>query len=404
MKQNVITHWNITRVPASELMARREKVIQEMAQHSCEAMLFFTAKALQYLAGANFIDTERPLVMILRADGRCAMLVPQLEEEHVPQATIGVDEIYVYSEFPGPKHPMVHLAEILAQMKLDKTNVAADGDGYGAIFGYTGPKISSLCPDMTLHLMPRLLEKLKIKKSAYDISVIKEDARWANFAHALLQEYTRPGLKELDVVSRVTAEATSVMLKTLGPDFVPGGDVQASADYRGQIGKNTYFPHALTNNATFRVGDLLGTRARAHIMGYNSELERCMYIGEPTKEIEFYFQHMLALQEVAFEMIRPGIKCSDVDKEVMRYYEENNLMPYWRHHVGHGLGLGKHEQPFFDCYDDTVIEQGMVFSVEPGLYVKGLGGFRHSDTVHVTADGIEMITYYPRKLEQLSIL
>lgn len=69
-------------------------------------------------------------------------------------------------------------------------------------------------------------------------------------------------------------------------------------------------------------------------------------------------------------------------------------MEYWRHHTGHALGLGKHEQPFFDEHDDTVLEENMVFSVEPGLYVKGLGGFRLSDTVRVTKTGIERITYY----------
>ena len=404
MKKNNISYWNITKIPPKELTARRNRVLAQMEKDGCSAMLFFQAKSLQYLTGANFIDTERPIVMILQADGFVSMLVPQLEAEHIPLAASGVDKIYDYAEYPGPKHPMHHLADILAAMQLDKAQVFADSDGYAAVFGYQGPKISALCPEMKLTLKPRLIEQLKIIKSPYDITVIKEDARWAHFAHALLQEYTRPGLKELDVVSRVTAEATRVMLKTLGPDFSPGGDIQASADYRGQIGANSYYPHALGNNATFRAGDLLTTRARAHMLGCNSELEQCMHIGEPAKEVAFFFDHMLNMQDIAFEMIRPGIRCSDIDKAVFRYYEENGLTQYWRHHVGHAMGLGKHERPFFDSNDDTIIEQGMVFSVEPGIYVKGLGGFRHSDTVHVTENGIEMITYYPRKLEQLLIL
>ena len=154
-----------------------------------------------------------------------------------------------------------------------------------------------------------------------------------------------------------------------------------------------------------QVGDILGSRACTKFigMGYYTELERCMFIGEPTKEMETYFNHICAMQEIAFNTIRPGIKCSDVDKEVRRYYEENNLMPYWRHHTGHALGLGVHERPFFDTNDDTIIEKGMVFSVEPGLYVRGLGGFRHSDTIHVIDGGIERITYYPRDLERLII-
>jgi Xaa-Pro aminopeptidase len=125
-----------------------------------------------------------------------------------------------------------------------------------------------------------------------------------------------------------------------------------------------------------------------------------MFIGEPAREMRSFYKHVTAMQDLAFSIIRPGIPCSLVDKEVTRYYEENGLMEYWRHHTGHALGLGKHEAPFFDSFDDTLIEPGMVFSVEPGLYVKNLGGFRLSDTVLVTGDGIERITYYPREIER----
>ena len=78
-------------------------------------------------------------------------------------------------------------------------------------------------------------------------------------------------------------------------------------------------------------------------------------------------------------------------------------MPYWKHPPGHGIGLRYHEGPFLDSGDHTVLQPGMVLTVEPGLYVAGLGGFRHSDTIAITEDGMEMITYYPRDLESLTI-
>jgi Xaa-Pro dipeptidase len=114
--------------------------------------------------------------------------------------------------------------------------------------------------------------------------------------------------------------------------------------------------------------------------GYHSELERTMIIGPASDEQRRFFEHMKAVQEVAWEALRPGAKCSEVDLAVRRYYEVRDLMPYWKHHTGHGIGLRYHEGPFLDSGDHTVLQPGMVLTVEPGLYVAGLGGFRHSDT------------------------
>jgi Xaa-Pro aminopeptidase len=112
---------------------------------------------------------------------------------------------------------------------------------------------------------------------------------------------------------------------------------------------------------------------------------------------------MKAAQEVAFAAMKPGIKCSEVDTAVRHYYDVNNLMPYWKHHTGHAIGLHYHEGPFLDTGDQTVLQEGMVFTVEPGVYVPELGGFRHSDTVVITADGLEILTYYPRDWPSLVI-
>jgi Xaa-Pro aminopeptidase len=106
---------------------------------------------------------------------------------------------------------------------------------------------------------------------------------------------------------------------------------------------------------------------------------------------------------MAFAAMRPGGRCSDVDRAVRGYFEEHDLMQFWKHHTGHAIGLRYHEGPFLDVGDDTVLAPGMVFTVEPGLYAAELGGFRHSDTVAITEDGIEMMTYYPRDLESLTI-
>ena len=140
------------------------------------------------------------------------------------------------------------------------------------------------------------------------------------------------------------------------------------------------FPHALTANITFQAGDVLVTGASAPVWGYLSELERTMVIGEPSSEQREMFDHMVALQDTAFEAIKPGAKCSDVDRAVRAYYDEHRLWDYWKHHVGHCIGLRYHEGPFLDIGDDTEIKPGMVFTVEPGLvcgWARRVPAFRH---------------------------
>ncbi|NDJ54870.1 MAG: M24 family metallopeptidase, partial [Chloroflexi bacterium] len=145
------------------------------------------------------------------------------------------------------------------------------------------------------------------------------------------------------------------------------------------------------------------TGASAPVWGYHCELERTMVMGPPSDQVRRFFDHMVALQDIAMEYLQPGQLCSDVDTEVRNYYRKHNLMPHWKHHTGHAIGMRYHEGPFLDTGDHTEIKAGMVFTIEPGLYVPNLGGFRHSDTVVVNEDGPEMMTYYPRDLTSLTL-
>ncbi len=128
-----------------------------------------------------------------------------------------------------------------------------------------------------------------------------------------------------------------------------------------------------------------------------------MIIGPASDQQKQMFDHMLALQETAFAVLQPGATCAGVDRTVRAYYKSHDLMPYWKHHTGHSIGLREHEGPFLDAGDTTELLPGMVFTVEPGLYVPELGGFRHSDTVVITDDGVEILTYYPRDRDSLTI-
>ncbi len=168
-------------------------------------------------------------------------------------------------------------------------------------------------------------------------------------------------------------------------------------------GANTALPHGLSSAAGLRRGDVLVTGAGADVGGYNSELERTMIAGEPNAEFVKHFDLMLQLQQTAFDALRPGRTLAEVETEVSAAFKELGLAALQRHHTGHSIGLEGHEAPFIDKGDPTVIEENMVFTIEPGLYVPGLAGFRHSDTIVIRADGCERLTYYARDLDSLIV-
>jgi len=162
-------------------------------------------------------------------------------------------------------------------------------------------------------------------------------------------------------------------------------------------------PHGFVRGHGLQAGDVLVTGASADIDGYHSELERTMIVGEPTAAQERAFDAMLQMQTHAIAALAPGLPVGEVELEVVRLAEELGVRDNLRHHVGHSIGLEGHEAPFLDRGDEAVLEPGMVFTVEPGVYFKELGGFRHSDTVLITESGRRVMTDYPRELRDLVI-
>jgi Xaa-Pro dipeptidase len=385
-----------------EYEERTAALAEHVRERGLSGVVLFDPAYVLYYVGFAFVPTERPIAFALSAAGTGGMLVPRLEREHA-QANALVSQVADYPEYPSELHPLESLRKLLGDMGIDGP-LGADQDGYPWILGYRGPTLTELVGKTPEKITAFVEDQLAIKSPA-EIALIRESSKWGNLAHVLLQRYTRPGLTEVEVSQRASSEATLAMLDAIGPiyraqnPFFDG----ASAGYRGQIGRNAAIPHALTANITFQAGDVLVTGASAPVWGYLSELERTMVIGEPSTRQREMFEHMVALQDIAFAAIKPGARCSDVDRSVRAYYDEHNLWDYWKHHVGHCIGLRYHEGPFLDIGDNTEIKPGMVFTVEPGLYAAGLGGFRHSDTVAVTEDGIEFLTYYPRDLDSLTL-
>ncbi len=390
------------KIAPAEYAARTDTLIAHLERERLAGAVLFDRDHIHYYTGFAFIPTERPIAFLVTAGGRRVLFVPRLEVEHA-EAEAQVDGVEPYREYPDGPHPMQVLRRSLTDLGL-AGRLGADSDGYPWILGYQGPSLSGLDVAEVVPVAAAVEAQMSVKSDA-EIALIRESATWSHLAHRLLQRYTRVGATETEVSLRASQEATLAMVDALGPLYRAQSMfwTGAHAGYRGQIGRQAALPHALATNASFMAGDVLVTGASATVWGYQAELERTLVVGPPSDEQRRFFEHMLALQEVAFAALGPGVPCSEVDGAVRRAFQERDLMPYWRHHTGHGIGLRYHEAPFLDTGDGTLLQPGMVLTVEPGLYVAGLGGFRHSDTVVITLDGMELITYYGRDLESLTL-
>lgn len=393
-------------IGAAEYAERRAQLARTLQDHEIDVMAVFGPTRVAYLTGFFFSATERPIALLLGSGGDVCMFLPEIEVGHFAMQCPDLSSPVTYPEYPGGGsgvHPVRQLGAHLRRQFPRAGRVAADHDGYENRWGYRGPTLSDVL-DAPVAVRLELIDDLRAVKSPAEIALIREACRWGDRAHRLMQDAIRVGSNELMVSHEASLSATREMLAALGESYVPKAREGLPANTMFITGANTAYPHGLHRNTGVRAGDVLVTGAYGTVGGYESELERTMHVGEPTAEFLSYFEAMVAAQDVALQAIRPGRTCASVEAEVRGFIrDELGLDHLVRHHTGHAFGLEGHEHPFIDLDDPTPIREGMIFSAEPGLYVPGLAGFRHSDTVVVTAHGAERLSLYPRDLASLVI-
>ncbi len=392
-----------TALPPAEYAQRLEAVRGKLRETGADAAVWFGATSIGYLTGFHHIQTERPVVLAVTPE-RTAITVPRLEVDRVEQND-RIDVVRSYFDYPGGD-PVETAADLLATDGVE--TVHADADGAPGVMGYEGPALSDFLDVET----QSWVDRMRWAKSAPEVDLIRESARWANLGHRYLAEETTPGAHPVTVSQQASLDASRAMLDTLGDRYVPrtrgGGPVHA-----GYIsGPQTRLPHGHSANRRLERGDVLITGATANVDGYYAELERTMFVGEAGDDHRDYFEVMREAQSIAIERMGPGVELATVDEAVTRYFEEQGVADLAQHHVGHNIGLGAHEPPYIDrgwtthCETrekresaDATMEPGHVYTIEPGIYTDD-AGYRHSDTVAVTEDGTERLTYYPRDIAE----
>ncbi|MFO7837729.1 MAG: Xaa-Pro peptidase family protein [Candidatus Thorarchaeota archaeon] len=393
-----------TRIKPDEHRDRISTLQSNLEEKDIRTFVVLNAKNIFYLSGFSFIPTERPIALIIH-DGEVYAFLPSLEMDHIEDQVPFLAQAFSYYEYPDLTHPMEIFSKVLhEEVNVQPKTVASEAPGFSSYWGYEGPKFEEET-GLKFEILSDIIMDMRVVKEPAEIELMRESAKWASKAHHYLQEYTEVGKNEIDVTIRASSDASDDMVNALGEDYHCTGFsiFPATALYRGQIGPNSYFPHALSRGLTFSEGDTLVTGATSDVYGIQSELERTMFMGEPSSKQRKLFEAVTAAQSAALSAAGPGVECADVDKASRKALEEHGVLELARHHTGHGLGLEGHERPFLDIGSEEVMQPGMIFSCEPGLYARGVGGFRHSDTFVVTDDGIEVLTEYPREMEELII-
>jgi Xaa-Pro dipeptidase len=388
----------------TECKQRIERVRKVLDKRNLDALYLTSSTSIFYLTGYHFISTERPAALIVPVDGAITFLGPLLEEDNIPLKTRLIEDIKTYVDYPGIRHPIEHFADFLKEMGLAKKRLGIDDkSGAAGMWGYEGPPITRKFEAKFVD-MRHLIPSMRLIKSENEIVLMQESSKWANLACSLLQEYACEGMWDVAVGYEASKDTAKIMKKTLGSEYQPLRNVfPVTAYFRGQVGLISAIPHSVATKHMIKKGNVLIGEVSVDVGGYSCELERTMIVGKPSAKQRRYFEVMTRAQKAAVETIREGIKCSEVDKTTFNVFKEAGLAHLVKHHTGHGLGLEGHEKPWLDSGNLEPLKAGMIVSCEPGIYEKSFAGFRHSDTVLVTKEGSETLTYYPTNIDALIV-
>ncbi len=356
---------------------RRQKLRSGLRAAGVDSLLVSATSNVSYLSGFSgdssvlLISPDRDLII---SDGR---FTTQLEREcpglEAQIRSVGEDM-------------NAAVGRTLKSMGLERVGIEAD---FTTVAAYEA--LVQAAPGVALVGMTGQVETLRQIKDEGEISAIREAIGIAERAFLMLRAGLRQGDTEKDV-----ADALEGYLRRCGATGASFPPIVA-------VGGNAALPHARPTEST-RIGDddfvLIDWGATGR--PYKSDLTRVLVTGKVTPKFEAIYGTVLNALERGIAAIRPGVKAHDVDAEARSVIDEAGFGSFFGHGLGHGVGIDIHEAPRIRQGSNVVLEPGMVFTVEPGIYLPGWGGIRIEDDVLVTPDGCEVLSHVPRSLDQLS--
>lgn len=230
-----------------------------------------------------------------------------------------------------------------------------------------------------------VISPLRKVKTPDEVAKIRDACAIADACFTHVQRMIQPGVSEYDL-----ALDMEFFMRRHGAEVA--FDIIAASGWRGSL------PHGRASEKIVEKGDLITFDFGAKKNGYNSDITRTVAVGEPDARQREVYDQVLKAQLAALEMMRPGVRAHDVDARAREVFDAKGMASAFGHGLGHGLGLLVHDAGRLASGSDDVLEQGQVWTVEPGAYFDGWGGVRIEDDVVVTETGIEILTHSPKEL------
>jgi Xaa-Pro aminopeptidase len=231
-----------------------------------------------------------------------------------------------------------------------------------------------------------IVEKLRLIKTDSEIKILKEAAKIADAAFEHILTFIRPGVTELDVSN----ELEFFMRKQ--------GAASSSFDIIVASGYRSALPHGVASQKVIEKGEFVTLDFGAYYQGYCSDITRTIAVGAVSEQLKTIYDTVLQAQLRGMNGIKAGMTGKEADALTRDYIAEKGYGQYFGHSTGHGLGMEVHESPGLSMKSDTILQPGMVVTVEPGIYIANVGGVRIEDDTVITLEGNESLTHSTKEL------
>lgn len=354
-----------------------------LVENDLDGVALVPGPNLAYLTGFPMHTSERPVVAFIDREQGLVLLLPGLEAGRAAGVLGDQVRIASYTDESGPADAFCQAAGLLS---LAGKRYAVE---YLHMRVLELRALEQAAPSASFVSLELDLPDLRIAKDANEIAAMRRAITITEEALSLLISEAVTGLTERQIATKLSQE-----MARLGADRVAFVIVVA--------GPNSADPHAGPSDRPVQRGDFLTIDCGAVVDGYPADITRTFVVGEPTEKQRKIYDAVWRANRAGRRAASAGVPAENIDRAARQEIEAAGYGEFFIHRTGHGLGLEVHEPPYIVEGNTQPVVQGAVFTIEPGVYLPGFGGVRIEDDVHVTADGADCLTSFPRDLTSLA--